>query len=334
MGQSDGPFLQDDNSHKVSGNFTSPGNLQHGILHRLLKLVQRNQTSTPPKEIFNRWNTFCDAHAPPIHQHGKPIRDPKLLDKDFILRFMLEMIPRPFWISLVKKIQADQLRGGRREEWTEYCDLFAPVMANGQTRVRDPRKLETEFLLSFVASALDNDDPKAGVLASIIDSYQFDFHTPPRNADGEERASQRATATGSIKDTLQEDSSVLVLTQVVKILQRASKFVKCRWNDYCDEHAPQLRGIAVRDPIKQSSHFLRGFLCGEVPTSKWTEAVTRSTEVVPSLLDALESYMQITGEASEDPWQNPESLLDFLCSALEQHEEVAGAINEVFSGFE
>lgn len=190
----------------AGSRFTSPGNLTHGILHRLLKLVQRNQGCTPPKEIYNRWNTFCDANAPPPHEGGRPTRDPKILNKEIILDFMLQELPRPFWISLVKKVQAEGKKWGFQQKWTEYCDSFAPPLAGTPSRIRDPRNLDPEFLLSFVAAALEHDNPKDSKLASIVDAYHFDFTLPKsgRDARHSKKGGSKHENSGQEEESMQQ----------------------------------------------------------------------------------------------------------------------------------
>uniref|UniRef100_A0A7S4RRD8 Uncharacterized protein n=1 Tax=Alexandrium monilatum TaxID=311494 RepID=A0A7S4RRD8_9DINO len=344
------PHARGGRRHEENGNREPipPGQLTHGVLHRLLKLVQRNQGSTPPKEIYNRWNEFCDNHAPPITDGGKPARDPKLLSKDLILGFMLEL-PKPFWISLVKKIQAEGQHSGHREEWTEYCDRFAPQMGNSTSRIRDPRNLDPEFLISFVGSELEHDDPKEGTLAPIIDAYQFDFNLPPRGRqEWEDGPSRKGGGKGGDKggdegpgpeqevqgNLLSEDQVVNMLARVIKLLQRSSEVAKRKWDVFCDQHAPQVRGVAVRDPRKHNADFLRGFLCNEIPVSNWSEAVQRTVVAVPPLADTLDSFMRESSEANPDPWSSPEALLDFLCRSLENHEEVAEVIGVAASSLQ
>eukprot|EP00927_Polykrikos_kofoidii_P086872 TRINITY_DN9864_c0_g1_i1.p1 TRINITY_DN9864_c0_g1~~TRINITY_DN9864_c0_g1_i1.p1 ORF type:complete len:693 (+),score=127.25 TRINITY_DN9864_c0_g1_i1:98-2176(+) len=150
--------------------------LNHGRLLRLLKLVQRNQCMTPPKEVYHRWNDFCDRFARPDEKGGgRPVRDPKLLSKELIKRFMSKELPLGFWTSLVKKIQAKK-ELGFSEEWAEFCDRHAPRMPTDPSKgIRDPRNLEPEFLLSFIACSLERDDRMGGHIAEIIDAYTFHF---------------------------------------------------------------------------------------------------------------------------------------------------------------
>jgi len=145
----------------------------------LLKLVQRNQWSTPSKEIYLRWNVFCDVSGPPPQDGARPTRDPKLLSRELIRRFLVEELPATFWVFLLKKIQAESRDSGLAEMWTDFCDRHAPRLPGDSSRaVRDPRHLEPDFLLSFIATALEGDDQSGGNLATIIDAYAFDFSNP------------------------------------------------------------------------------------------------------------------------------------------------------------
>lgn len=145
------------------------------LLRRLLKLMQRNRGLNPPKEIYNRWNDFCDTHAPATHSGGPATRDPKFLSQELILGFLADL-PRSFWVNLVKKVQGEGKESRLAEAWEGYCDQHAPPR-QGQTgrAIRDPRHLAQEFLIGFVSATLERDDQRGHSLASIIDSYQFDF---------------------------------------------------------------------------------------------------------------------------------------------------------------
>jgi hypothetical protein len=338
--------------------------VQHGSLHRLLKLVQRNTSSTPPKEVFNRWNDFCDRTSPlPSEsdlgfqpQNPRPIRDPKLLPKDNIRRFLGHELPRGFWVSLVKKIQGEKaLEFGK--VWEAFCDHHAPPLSSGKgsASVRDPRMLEPEFLLAFVVNTLEQDDSD-GRLAQIIDSFQFIFkdgpsaeqaNQPIRKFAGEDAPSRgqaggkgkgkskgkaRKSSSGRPPDGEQsgdgaEEVSAEALARLVRLLQRSSDTVKRRWDSHCDAHAPRVKGGAgLRDPRLHSQDFLRSFLTGEVPVDCWAEAVQRSLVDVPPVAEMWDEFNSAREDEGQDPWSDPDPLLDFLCRALGRHESVADSI--------
>ncbi|CAK0834054.1 unnamed protein product [Prorocentrum cordatum] len=166
--------------------------LNHGRLFRLLKLVQRNPGTVPPKELFARWNDFCDARAP--QDSGRPVRDPKHLGRDLILAFLQEL-PRNFWVFLTKKIQAQGRERGLNDTWTEFCDAHAPRLPQNETKaIRDPRNLEPRFLITFIAFVLEKDED--GGVAAIIDDFQFDFTLEERPARAPAAEAPRRGAAG------------------------------------------------------------------------------------------------------------------------------------------
>lgn len=168
-----------------------PEHLDVRLLRRLLKLLQRNRGLNPPKAIYNRWNEFCDANAPVTHHGGPATRDPKFLDGDLILGFLADL-PRSFWVNLIKKVQAEGKDSRLGEAWETYCDEHAPAR-QGQAgkAIRDPRHLAQEFLIAFISATLERDDQRGHTLATIIDSYQFDFDHGSRVRDQREQRSDR-----------------------------------------------------------------------------------------------------------------------------------------------
>jgi len=114
--------------------------------------------------------------------------------------------------------------------------------------------------------------------------------------------------------------------RIVKLLQQSSDLVKKHWDTYCDE-----KGTSNRDPEEQDLLFLQNFLCSAIPVSGWAEAVQRAVIAVPPLNDAFDSFMKEAAQAGASAG-DPEHLLDFLCSSLEQCEEVAGVIGAAADG--
>lgn len=143
-------------------------------MRRLLKLVQRNRGLNPPKEVFHRWNNFCDEFAPPTREGGEGTRDPKRLSEELIHRFLVDL-PSAFWVNLVKKMQKEGRDAGLAEAWENFCDCNAPVRSTDARPTRDPRKLPPDFLVDFLGFILEGMGREGDMLAAITDAYQFDF---------------------------------------------------------------------------------------------------------------------------------------------------------------
>lgn len=323
--------------------------------------MQRNRGLNPPKEIFNRWNDFCDAHAPPTREGGVATRDPKFLDGELIMRFLAEL-PRTFWVNLVKKVQGEGKGTRLSEAWEEYCDMNAPELPgqHGARSTKDPRRLPQDFLVAFVSATLEHDDQRGSALADIIDAYQFDFeHADSRapvpaqaeaewqprrkgrrkgegKAEGraeskgkaEGRAEGRAKGEGKGKGSSEEarpppqkggggeDEEAAVLARLVRLLQRGSGSAKCRWDTYCDEHAPRANGVAVRDPRRHTAQFLKDFLCAQVPATAWALAVQKATQEAPELAERWDELVDKAVAGSADPWDDAELMVDLLAEGL------------------
>ncbi len=65
--------------------------------------------------------------------------------------------------------------------------------------------------------------------------------------------------------------------------------------------------------------------------SGWAEAVRRAVIAVPPLNDAFDSFIQAAAEVNSLPLESA-PLLDFLCTSLEECEEVAGVIGATAEG--
>jgi len=141
-------------------------------LRRLLKLLQRNEGLTPPKEIFTRWNTFCEEHAP-RRKGGQATCDPKNLHGELILSF-LAGLDRSFWVNLIKKVQAKGKDDGLDKAWDDYCDQYAPRRDGQRVAIRDPRHLGPEHLVSFLGATLEQGE-QGQALAALVDEYTFEF---------------------------------------------------------------------------------------------------------------------------------------------------------------
>eukprot|EP00929_Paragymnodinium_shiwhaense_P048321 TRINITY_DN24446_c0_g1_i1.p1 TRINITY_DN24446_c0_g1~~TRINITY_DN24446_c0_g1_i1.p1 ORF type:complete len:687 (-),score=68.24 TRINITY_DN24446_c0_g1_i1:66-2126(-) len=292
--------------HNENPAMSSYGNdLNHGRVFRLLKLIQRNKRLIPDSEVTARWNDFCDRAAPQM-KSGQPVRDPKHLSKELILEFLVTAIPRTFWTCLVQKIQGygDVFAG----DWTEFCDTYAP-RKDDRSGIRDPRKLDTEFILWFIACSLEGDDRSGGHLAALIDQYQFDFGASNNQANSEDwrpeparwpveaapPQSQRVIgAIGQIPTPQlpavgppdREHAEAYGysafgglghgnLHRLLKLIQRNShttpeKAIYSLWNEFCDDHSPHDNiGRPIRDPKALPREHIEQFLVRALPEKFW-----------------------------------------------------------------
>jgi hypothetical protein len=180
----------------IGKNKTCPsdaGELTHGRMMRLLKLLQRSKSFTPDKAVLNRWNDFCDKSVP-YGPNNRPLRDPKQIDMESIIRFLLEL-PKMFWPALVKKLQGQGRDLGLSHMWNDFCDKNGPQLKDQAGKsLRDPRQLDPELLLAFISSTVEMGGEVGDLTAQIIDEFSFDFadeRQPPRDEPRHERQQPR-----------------------------------------------------------------------------------------------------------------------------------------------
>lgn len=171
-----------------SGGPSDAGELTHARMMRLLKLLQRSKAFTPANFVRDRWNDFCDTSTPP-GSDGRAMRDPKQIDMELIIRFLLDNLPRVFWSTLVKKMQGGGRDVGLPQLWNDFCDDFAPEMKEGAGKsLRDPKQLDPELLLAFISSTVEIKGQLGDHATEVIDEYQFDFvDKPGKGGKGAER---------------------------------------------------------------------------------------------------------------------------------------------------
>lgn len=151
-----------------------PGELTHARMMRLLKLLQRSRSFQPPNHVLERWNVFCEEQAKGTG--NKPMRDPKQIDMEVIIDFLLSYLPRAFWSILVKKMQGQGREIGFPEYWNNFCDEFAPHLSDSPHKsLRDPKQIDPELLLAFISSTVERGGELGDYATQVIDEYTFDF---------------------------------------------------------------------------------------------------------------------------------------------------------------
>lgn len=293
------------------------------LLRRVLKLIQRNQGQQPPKEVFNRWNEWCDLNAPSTTRGGAPTRDPKHFNGEHLMQFLCQL-PTGFWVNMIKKVQKDGKEPGLAQAWEDFADDHCAQA--GVKATRDPRNMPPEVMVDFVSQMLHHDDREGGHLAMIVDAYSFDFSRTPRpGADagvgrgggtrrGEraERTERGGKASGRGKDAA-TDAEANTLARMVRLLQRGSHAAKRCWDGFCDEHGPRQRGgDAVRDPRRHTAAFLRDFLLAEVSIAGWAVAVEQAIEQAEEMREQWEALADAASRQDQDPWADSGLLLELL----------------------
>merc|ERR1719401_3188059 len=136
--------------------------------------------------------------------------------------------------------------------WEAFCDTHAPMVQSGKGKgkkpMRDPRRHDSEFLLSFVTHSLENDDEQTGgAVAEIIDNFQYEFRSAqdvddrpsrqPRGGGGNgagDSAPPKGKGKGKGKEKQParqrgQSNADAILSRMVKIVQRSSDVIKQNW---------------------------------------------------------------------------------------------------------